>query len=60
MKCKVEAVLKRNTAKERRKGSSKYQNLITDVVVENDEDKGSGGLSSVASLFLNYIESSKE
>lgn len=60
MTCKVEAVLKRSTAEERRKGSSRYKNQITNVAFEGEEGSGDGGFSSVAVLFQNYLESQKE
>ena len=60
MTCKVEAVLKRSTAEERRKGSSRYKNQITNVAFGGEEGSGDGGFSSVAVLFQNYLESQKE
>ena len=60
MTCKVEAILKQSSKGELKKGSPKYQNHITKVDFDENEVAGGGGFSSVAFLFLNYIESSKE
>ena len=60
MVCKVSATLKKSTAEERRKGSSKYQHRVMDIAFEGEEGRGDGGFSSVAVLFQNYLESQKE
>lgn len=60
MVCKISAILKKSTAEERRKGSSKYQHQLTDIAFEGEEGSGDGGFSSVAVLFQNYLESQKE
>ena len=60
MVCKISATLKKSTNEERRNGYIKYQNQIIDISFEENKAAGGGGFSSVASLFLNYIESSRE
>ena len=60
MTLKIEAVLKQSSKGELKEGSPKYQNRITNVAFNESEGTGGGGFSSVASLFLNYIESVRE
>ena len=60
MTCKIEAILKLATKSELKNSSLKYQNRITNVDFNENEVAGDGGFSSVAYLFLNYIESVRE